>query len=125
MPARPKSPPQPPQTPDSPTFEDALAGLEAVVNSMEQGTLPLEDLVARYEEGTALLRRCETILAGARERIELITARANAAAAESAARSPETDAENDGADAGDFADFADSADADGPDEERNEHFRLH
>jgi exodeoxyribonuclease VII small subunit len=63
------------ETPPAPSFEEALAGLEAVVAAMEEGSLPLEDLVARYEQGTALLQRCETILAGARERIELITLR--------------------------------------------------
>jgi exodeoxyribonuclease VII small subunit len=67
--------PDPGETPPAPSFEEALAGLEAVVAAMEEGSLPLEDLVARYEQGTALLQCCENILAGARERIELITLR--------------------------------------------------
>ena len=58
-----------------PSFENALAGLEAIVEAMEHEHLTLEDLVAHYEEGSALLSRCESILQSARSRIELITLR--------------------------------------------------
>ena len=57
----------------SPSFEEALSGLEAIVEAMEHEQLPLEDLVAHYEKGSALLTRCESILQSARGRIELIT----------------------------------------------------
>jgi exodeoxyribonuclease VII small subunit len=60
---------------NAPNFEDALAGLESIVESMEHEQLPLEDLVAYYEKGSALLDRCESILQSARGRIELITLR--------------------------------------------------
>ncbi len=59
----------------SPSFEEALAGLEAIVEAMEHEQLPLEDLVAHYEKGSVLLTRCEAILQVARGRIELITLR--------------------------------------------------
>jgi exodeoxyribonuclease VII small subunit len=59
----------------APSFEDALAGLEAIVEAMEHEQLPLEELVACYEKGSALLDRCESILQSARGRIELITLR--------------------------------------------------
>ena len=58
-----------------PTFEEALAGLESIVESMEHEHLALEDLVSQYEKGSALLSRCESILQSARGRIELITLR--------------------------------------------------
>jgi len=58
-----------------PSFEEALAELEAVVEAMEEEQLPLEDLVNHYEKGSALLKRCETVLKSARERLELITLR--------------------------------------------------
>ena len=58
-----------------PTFEAALAGLEAIVEAMEHEHLPLEDLVVQYEKGSTLLARCEAILQSARSRIELITLR--------------------------------------------------
>lgn len=57
------------------TFEDALGNLEEIVEAMEHEQLPLEDLVAYYEKGSALLNRCEAILQSARGRIELITLR--------------------------------------------------
>lgn len=60
---------------DAPSFEDALAGLESIVESMEHEQLPLEELVAYYEKGSALLDRCESVLQSARSRIELITLR--------------------------------------------------
>ena len=59
----------------SPSFEDALAGLESIVEAMEHEQLPLEDLVAYYEKGSILLDRCESLLRSARDRIELITLR--------------------------------------------------
>ncbi len=55
------------------SFEKALADLEDIVEAMEGEELPLEELVARYEEGCNLLKHCDTVLASARERIELIT----------------------------------------------------
>jgi exodeoxyribonuclease VII small subunit len=55
------------------TFENSLAKLEGIVEAMESSQLPLEDLVKHYEEGSVLLRKCDTFLSSARERIELIT----------------------------------------------------
>lgn len=60
---------------DSPSFEEALASLQAIVEAMEHESLPLADLVSQYEKGSALLTRCEEILQTARGRIELITLR--------------------------------------------------
>ncbi len=57
------------------SFEDALTGLETIVEAMENESLPLEELVAHYEKGAVLLNRCEAILKSARDRIELITLR--------------------------------------------------
>jgi exodeoxyribonuclease VII small subunit len=67
--------PNPEEEPDTPSFEHALAGLESIVEAMEHEQLPLEELVAYYEKGSALLDRCESILQSARGRIELITLR--------------------------------------------------
>ena len=59
----------------APSFEDALAGLEAIVEAMEHEQLPLEELVAYYEKGSSLHDRCDSVLQSARGRIELITLR--------------------------------------------------
>jgi len=58
-----------------PSFEQALEGLESIVEAMEHENLPLEELVAHYEKGTAYLNRCEAMLQSAKERIQLITLR--------------------------------------------------
>jgi exodeoxyribonuclease VII small subunit len=84
-----------------PSFEESLAGLEALVEAMEHEQLPLEQLVSHYEKGSALLGRCEGILKSARERIELITLRnQNEIALESATATtqgvaPDTDTTDD------------------------------
>jgi exodeoxyribonuclease VII small subunit len=52
------------------SFEDALAKLETIVESMEAGDVPLADLLARFEEGTKLLKLCEARLKDAELRIE-------------------------------------------------------
>lgn len=52
------------------SFEDALTKLEAIVESMESGDVPLADLLARFEEGTKLLKVCEARLKDAELRIE-------------------------------------------------------
>lgn len=78
-----------------PTFEQALSGLEAIVEAMEHEHLPLEELVSHYEKGSALLTHCEAILQSARGRIELITLRnQNEIALESSVKSDEGDPES-------------------------------
>ncbi|MCW1884579.1 exodeoxyribonuclease VII small subunit [Luteolibacter flavescens] len=78
MPARKKTP-DAGQNGDNPSFEAALAELEEIVAAMEEEQLPLEELVSRYEKGSKLLARCETVLASARKRLQTISARAEAA----------------------------------------------
>jgi len=53
-----------------PSFETALARLEVIVDAMEQGDVPLADLLAKYEEGTKLLKVCATRLKDAELKIE-------------------------------------------------------
>ena len=52
------------------TFETALTKLEAIVDSMEQGEVPLAELLGKYEEGTKLLKVCEARLREAELKIE-------------------------------------------------------
>jgi exodeoxyribonuclease VII small subunit len=70
---------------EGPTFEEAVTELERIVEAMENQQLPLEDLVTRYEQGSKLLGRCETLLKAARDRVELINLRASGQAADPAA----------------------------------------
>src|SRR5262249_27317240 len=40
-------------------FEGAMDRLEKIVEQMESGKLPLEDLIVRYEEGMNLVKICQ------------------------------------------------------------------
>jgi len=51
-------------------FEEALKRLEGVVEAMESDELPLEALMARYEEGTRLVKICQEKLAEAELKIQ-------------------------------------------------------
>jgi exodeoxyribonuclease VII small subunit len=51
-------------------FEEALKKLEAIVEAMESGELPLETLLARFEEGTRLAKVCQAKLADAELKIQ-------------------------------------------------------
>ena len=53
-------------------FEGAMDRLEKIVEQMESGKLPLEDLIVRYEEGTNLVKICQERLANAEQKIEII-----------------------------------------------------
>ncbi len=54
------------------SFEDALTQLESIVEAMESGDVPLAELMARFEDGTKLLKICETRLKDAELKIELL-----------------------------------------------------
>ena len=51
-------------------FEEAIKRLEAIVEAMEAQDLPLESLLARYEEGTALAQLCQAKLNEAELKIQ-------------------------------------------------------
>jgi len=53
-------------------FEGAMDRLEKIVEQMESGKLPLEDLIVRYEEGMNLVKLCQERLAKAEQKIEII-----------------------------------------------------
>jgi len=66
MSAKPKS------TATEPTFENAMDRLEAIVEQMESGKLPLEELIVRYEEGMNMVKVCQERLTAAEQKIEII-----------------------------------------------------
>jgi exodeoxyribonuclease VII small subunit len=51
-------------------FEEALKKLETIVTAMEGEDLPLETLLAKYEEGTRLAKLCQEKLAEAELKIQ-------------------------------------------------------
>lgn len=54
----------------NPPFEEALQKLESVVEAMEADDLPLETLLAKYEEGARLVKICQDKLAEAELKIQ-------------------------------------------------------
>jgi exodeoxyribonuclease VII small subunit len=54
---------------ESVPFEEALQKLEAIVENMESDELPLEALLAKYEEGTRLAKMCQEKLTEAELKI--------------------------------------------------------
>jgi exodeoxyribonuclease VII small subunit len=55
-------------------FEEALKKLETIVEAMESDELPLETLLARFEEGTRLARSCQARLTEAERKIQQLEA---------------------------------------------------
>ena len=51
-------------------FEEAMHKLEAIVDAMESGELPLESLMTKFEEGTRLAKICRATLAKAEVKIQ-------------------------------------------------------
>ena len=70
MPNPPKAAGQNVSAKASAPFEDALTKLESIVDAMESGDLPLESLIAKYEEGVKLARVCQEKLAEAELKIQ-------------------------------------------------------
>lgn len=61
-----------PTPPEEMRFSDALAELESIVTALEGGQLELEESLARYERGVALLRACQGRLAEAEQRVTML-----------------------------------------------------
>lgn len=54
---------------DQPTFEQAIDQLETIVEQIESGEVGLEEAIAKYEQGAALIKRCRAILGAAEKKI--------------------------------------------------------
>ena len=63
------------------SFEAALTKLETIVDAMEQGEVPLAELLAKYEEGTKLLKACESRLKEAELKIDQLRKQKDGSAA--------------------------------------------
>jgi len=56
----------------APTFESALAELEKIAESMEEGQLSLEQSLAAYKRGAELLKLCQTRLQDAQQEVKIL-----------------------------------------------------
>jgi exodeoxyribonuclease VII small subunit len=55
-----------------PDFETSLAELESLVERLERGDLQLEDALSSFERGVALTRQCQSSLASAQQKVEVL-----------------------------------------------------
>ncbi len=53
-------------------FEEALKKLEKIVSDMEAGEMPLDESLAKYEEGIKLSKICSRQLEAAKSKVELL-----------------------------------------------------
>ena len=60
------------------TFEQAMIRLEQIVTEVEQGDIPLEKTIEKYEQGMKLIQHCRTVLEQAEKHIETINTESNA-----------------------------------------------
>jgi exodeoxyribonuclease VII small subunit len=63
---------KPPPKASPASFEASLAELEAIVRDMEAGQLPLEESLAAYERGAALLKHCQEALGAAEQKLKIL-----------------------------------------------------
>lgn len=59
------------------SFEQALAGLEGIVQQLERGDVPLDQSIGLYERGEELRAACQQRLDAAQARIERIVTAAD------------------------------------------------
>ena len=62
-----------PTSDDKLTFEEAMAELDKLVSSMEDGELSLDDSLKAFERGVMLTRKCQEALSQAELRVKTLT----------------------------------------------------
>lgn len=53
-------------------FEEALRGLEDIVERLEKGDLTLDETLSEYEQGIKLYKQCIALLEGAEKKIQTL-----------------------------------------------------
>lgn len=56
----------------TPTFEESLSELEAIVNEMETGDLPLHTALEKFERGIKLSRQSQQSLEQAEQKVKIL-----------------------------------------------------
>lgn len=60
------------EKPSTPSFEDTLAELETIVNDMENGDLPLDQALEKFERGIRLSRLSQQSLENAKQKVQIL-----------------------------------------------------
>ena len=65
---------RPSAAPDTPSYEQALAELEQLVQQLEAGQLSLDDTLKAYARGSQLLAGCRSQLAAVEQQVQVLDA---------------------------------------------------
>ena len=55
-------------------FEKAMEEIKSTVEAIEEGQLPLDESIKKYENALTLIKKCQNLLQTANQKIEEITA---------------------------------------------------
>ena len=56
----------------SPNLEKSLTALEAIVEQLEDGDIPLDKALKQFEQGIKLSRECQTALKDAEQKVQVL-----------------------------------------------------
>ncbi len=107
-------------------FEKDLEKLEAIVEALEEGGLPLDEALKKFEQGIGLAKRCEKALSQAEKKIELLTKNAGgeleteAFESDGAEEAPQKNASASAKEKAGTADAADDEDDDDDEEDEDD-----
>jgi exodeoxyribonuclease VII small subunit len=65
--------PDVPKKKQTPAIESAMKELESLVETLEQGDLPLEESLRAFERGVALTRVCQQTLDEAEQKVKMLS----------------------------------------------------
>ena len=54
------------------TFEQPMEKLENIVSTMEQGGVPLDEMISKFEEGAKIAAYCQEKLASLKKKMEIL-----------------------------------------------------
>ena len=54
------------------TFEQALSNLQEIVQNMERGGVPLDEMIRKFEEGAEIAAYCQEKLASLKQKMEIL-----------------------------------------------------
>ena len=57
------------------TFEQSMQALEKIVEQMEQGELPLQEALEKFERGVKLANQSQQTLEAAQQKVKILTAK--------------------------------------------------
>ena len=60
--------------PESLSYEQATEELEAILESIESGSIELEEAMTQWKRGTQLIQRCRSILDNAEQQLKEVAA---------------------------------------------------